>query len=75
LADLRADADSLPFKDGPFDRVLSLGCLEHFSNQDKAVQGMHRLLRSNGELLLVVDIKRPILRLYGATILLIKKVC
>jgi len=71
---VRADAHSLPFKDGSFDQVLSLDCLEHFSNQDKAVQEMDLLLMNNGELLLVVDIKRPILRLYEVTILLIKRV-
>lgn len=71
---VRADAHNLPFRDEFFEQVVSLGCLEHFENKKKAVEELSRVLMKNGELILVVDVDRPILRLYNLTIRVAKNV-
>ena len=50
-ADLRvADAEALPFDDGSFDRVYSWGVLHHTPGTERAVGEAIRVLRSGGEL-------------------------
>ena len=71
---VRADAHNLPFRDEFFEKVVSLGCLEHFENKKKAIEELSRVLMKNGELILVVDVDRPILRLYNLTIRVAKNI-
>jgi len=49
------DAEKLPFKSGIFDKVVSVCALEHFRNDEKAIQEMNRILKSGGVLVLTVD--------------------
>jgi ubiquinone/menaquinone biosynthesis C-methylase UbiE len=50
-ADLRvADAESLPFEDGTFDRVYSWGVLHHTPETERAVREAIRVLRPGGDL-------------------------
>jgi SAM-dependent methyltransferase len=44
----------LPFADGFFDRVVSIGCLHHTGNLGRAVAEVRRVLRPGGELLMMV---------------------
>lgn len=43
-----ADAESLPFKNGSFDVVLSTGLLEHFPDPQVVVSEMARILKTDG---------------------------
>lgn len=43
-----ADAESLPFKNGSFDAVLSTGLLEHFPDPQVVVSEMARILKTDG---------------------------
>jgi len=46
-----ADAESLPFREGSFDRVLAMGLLSHLPNKLSVVASLrdiHRCLRENG---------------------------
>ena len=45
-----ADAESLPFKNGSFDAVLSTGLLEHFPDPQVVVNEMARVLKPGGYL-------------------------
>jgi SAM-dependent methyltransferase len=44
----RAPAESLPYEDSSFDRVLCQFSLMYFENQEKALREMMRVLRPNG---------------------------
>ncbi len=50
-----ANAESLPFPDRTFDKVVSVCALEHFTNPGRAIQEMHRVLKPGGVLVLHVD--------------------
>lgn len=50
----RADAENLPFEAEAFDIVISLGVLHHTPNTEKAVGELHRVLMSDGRLLLML---------------------
>ncbi len=43
-----AIAERLPFPDGSFDKVVSVGVMEHFLNQDAAMTETFRVLRRGG---------------------------
>lgn len=43
-----AGANSLPFADGTFDRVVSTGSLHHWKDPVQALAEVHRVLQSNG---------------------------
>ncbi|MCJ7579927.1 MAG: class I SAM-dependent methyltransferase [Candidatus Aminicenantes bacterium] len=45
-------ADSLPFKDASFDKVVSLDYLEHLDNDSGCLEEINRILKKDGELLL-----------------------
>jgi len=49
------DAEKLPFKSGIFDKVVSVCALEHFRNDEKAIQEMSRIVKLGGVLVLTVD--------------------
>lgn len=54
---LLADNLTLPFRDGIFDAVISIGVIHHFSTQSRrlqAVKEMCRLLRPGGQIMIYV---------------------
>jgi SAM-dependent methyltransferase len=52
---LEADALQLPFRDGSFDRVMSICAIEHFSDGPQALAEMARVLAPGGELVMSAD--------------------
>jgi SAM-dependent methyltransferase len=58
-ADLRvASAEQLPFPDGRFDYIISVGSLEHFMDPRKGVMEMKRVARPKARVLLIVPNRR-----------------
>jgi SAM-dependent methyltransferase len=51
---LVANGEHLPFPDNFFDIVSSLGVIEHFHDPERGVHEIHRVLKKNGQALLVV---------------------
>jgi SAM-dependent methyltransferase len=49
---VKSDAETLPFSDGSFDKVLSLFALLHFPHPDRALSEMYRVLRPGGKLVI-----------------------
>ena len=72
-----ADVRSLPYRDGSFDAIYSMGTIEHFCDPETALREMHRVLRPGGRAVVGVPNRwdpflRPLLasalqaaRLYG----------
>ena len=72
-----ADVRSLPYRDGRFDAIYSMGTIEHFRDPETALREMHRVLRPGGRAVVGVPNRwdpflRPLLasalqaaRLYG----------
>jgi len=54
LGSLQADARLLPFRDGEFDLVLSSDAWEHIEEDDLVAAESHRVLRSGGQLFVMV---------------------
>lgn len=52
---LIGDAESLPFQSNVFDSVLCACSLEHFGNDEAALEEMSRVLKKGGTLILSVD--------------------
>ena len=50
---IRADALSLPFKDGSFDSVYSVNVLEHVSDAGRMINECRRVVRSGGRLIII----------------------
>ena len=50
-----SDAEKLPFKSNSFDKAVSVCALEHFENDDRAIQEMSKVLKPGGILVLTVD--------------------
>lgn len=48
------DAAKLPFKDGSFDTVSYLACLNHIPNRDDAVKEAARVLRKDGRIIVTM---------------------
>lgn len=59
------NAEKLPYDSNMFDKVVSVCALEHFANDEKAIEEMNRVLKPGGILVLTVDsftykgIKKP----------------
>jgi len=51
----RGDALELPYSTSAFDKAVSVCCLEHFTDDEKALQELNRILIDNGRLVLSVD--------------------
>jgi ubiquinone/menaquinone biosynthesis C-methylase UbiE len=43
-----ADGENIPFRDSVFDRVVSLGSLEHFLSPQRGIQEIYRVLKKGG---------------------------
>jgi|SRR5437773_11463072 len=52
---LEADALRLPFRDGSFDRVMSICAIEHFDDGPRSLAEMARVLTPGGELVMSAD--------------------
>jgi len=52
---VRGIAESLPFPDAVFDKVVSISCVEHFADPGKGLLEMARVLRPGGRLAISVD--------------------
>src|SRR5579884_2755755 len=50
LTFIQGDAYSLPFRNGSFDEVILEEIVEHFENQEKAIDEVFRVLKPAGEL-------------------------
>lgn len=48
IADVKADITNLPFKDNTFDIIFCNHVLEHIPDDTKAMQELHRVLKSSG---------------------------
>ena len=44
----------IPYDDGTFDRLYSIGCLHHTGNLPRAISEVHRVLRPGGQALLML---------------------
>jgi ubiquinone/menaquinone biosynthesis C-methylase UbiE len=55
-----ADAEKLPFPDASFDMIYNLGSLEHFLDMDTALREMHRIMRPDAKLIVMVPNSRYI---------------
>ena len=48
-------SEDLPYLDGYFDKVVCSSSLEHFKDEIKALNEMHRVLKPNGRVVLTTD--------------------
>ena len=65
----QGDVLSLPFKDNSFDIVYSFGVLHHVPNIEKAQKEIHRVLKPNGELIVMLYAKYSLNYLISISIL------
>ena len=54
IAFVNSDAENLPFADGQFSLVYSIGVLHHTPGFDEALTQIHRVLRKDGKLVLML---------------------
>lgn len=63
--DLNSDVEKQPFNaTEPFDHITSFYCLHWIQNQERAIQNMYKLLKPNGDLLVVFLAQNPIFEIY-----------
>lgn len=65
-----SDVRALPFRDGSFDAIYSMGTIEHFDETEQAVAEMARVLKPGGRAIIGVPNRHdPFLRPLMATVL------
>ena len=65
-----ADVRELPFRDGSFDAIYSMGTIEHFDETERAVEELARVLKPGGRAIVGVPNRHdPFLRPFLATVL------
>jgi SAM-dependent methyltransferase len=70
LRSAAADVRELPFRDGSFDAIYSMGTIEHFDETEKAVAEIARVLKPGGRAIVGVPNRHdPFLRPLFATLL------
>jgi len=69
----QADIGRLPFGNGYFDLVFSQGVLEHFQDPKEVLQEQHRVLRSNGLVIIEVPNKYNIYTVYKRVLMFLDK--
>ena len=63
LNGVQGDVRTLPFRDGSFDAIYSMGTVEHFDDTDGALREIFRVLRPGGTAIIGVPNRRdPFLR-------------
>lgn len=60
ITDVIGDADNLPFKANSFDKVISINSFYYFKNPFNVVKELHKVLRKDGKLILVLPFFYPI---------------
>lgn len=56
----QADLYAMPFEDGSFDAIISLGVMEHIEDPGRAYREMHRLLKEGGVMISMNIPERPL---------------
>jgi SAM-dependent methyltransferase len=56
---VQAPSENIPFENGHFDFVTSFNSLDHVDNIDKTLREITRVLKANGEFLLITEINHP----------------
>jgi SAM-dependent methyltransferase len=59
----QASALELPFADGSFDYVYSIGCLHHTGDLQRSISQVHRVLRSGGRAVVMLYYRHSLRRL------------
>lgn len=62
---IQSDAKALPFKDGTFDCVYSFGVLHHFPEIEAALAEIHRVLKSGGQVMVMLYHRDSLLYAYS----------
>lgn len=60
ITDVVGDADKLPFKTNLFDKIISINSFYYFKNPFSVVKDLHRILKKDGKLVLVVPFFYPL---------------
>lgn len=66
------NAEELPFEDNTFDYVYSHGVIHHSPNTEKIVENIHRILKPNGEFMVMIYHKNSYY--YYGSIMFFKKI-
>lgn len=73
LAICQADIRKLPFGNSCFDLVFSEGVLEHFAEPGEVLQEQHRVLRTNGLMIIQVPNRYNIYTVYKQVLIFLNK--
>ncbi len=60
---IEADAENIPYKDNTFDFCWSCGVLHHTPNIKKAISEIHRVIKSGGEICVILYHRRSLVAL------------
>lgn len=60
ITNVVGDADKLPFKANAFDKIISVNSFYYFKNPFNVVENLHRILKNNGKLVLIIPFFYPI---------------
>lgn len=62
------DVHFLPFKDSCFDKIVCFSAFPHFSNKEKAIAEMHRILKPKGKCLILHTLSHERLNAFHASL-------